>query len=100
MSAAPNLYENFRSECPQIPDVVLNDPANRGIKVIVIGAGIGGILHSYNIDKNCSNVEYTVYEKNSDIGGTWFENRYPGCACDVPSHNYSYHFAPNVSNAR
>ncbi|KAF2800321.1 flavin-binding monooxygenase-like protein [Melanomma pulvis-pyrius CBS 109.77] len=95
MSASPNLYENFRSECPQIPDVVLNDPANRGIKVIIIGAGVGGILHSYNIDKQCSNVQYTVYEKNSDVGGTWFENRYPGCACDVPSHNYSYHFAPN-----
>ncbi|PVH96181.1 FAD/NAD(P)-binding domain-containing protein [Periconia macrospinosa] len=40
----------------------------------------------------CAKVEYTVYENNSDIGGTWFENRYPGCACDVPSHCYSYHF--------
>ncbi|KAL4805227.1 hypothetical protein BDV18DRAFT_153027 [Aspergillus unguis] len=34
-------------------------------------------------------------EKNDDIGGTWYENRYPGCACDIPSHNYQYTWEPN-----
>lgn len=100
MPRSLNLYENFRSECSLIPDVTLNDPANKRMKVIVIGAGLGGILHSYNISKSCSNVEYVVYEKNKDIGGTWFENRYPGCACDIPSHAYAYHFAPNVGRLR
>lgn len=38
-------------------------------------------------------VEHVIYEKNEDIGGTWFENRYPGAACDVPSHAYTYNFA-------
>ncbi|KAL4966094.1 flavin-containing monooxygenase [Aspergillus stella-maris] len=37
-----------------------------------------------------------IYEKNPAIGGTWYENRYPGCACDVPSHNYVYSFEPKA----
>lgn len=40
-----------------------------------------------------SSVEHVIYEKNEDIGGTWLENRYPGCACDVPSHAYTFNFA-------
>jgi cation diffusion facilitator CzcD-associated flavoprotein CzcO len=36
-----------------------------------------------------------IYDKNPEIGGTWYENRYPGCACDVPSHNYTFSFDPN-----
>ena len=35
-----------------------------------------------------------IYEKNPELGGTWYENRYPGCACDVPSHNYAFSFEP------
>lgn len=35
-----------------------------------------------------------VYEKNPEVSGTWYENRYPGCACDVPAHNYAYSFEP------
>jgi hypothetical protein len=38
-------------------------------------------------------VEHVIYEKNEDIGGTWLENRYPGAACDVPSHAYTFNFA-------
>lgn len=43
------------------------------------------------------NIELTIYEKNSDVGGTWHENVYPGCACDVPAHRYCYTFNPNPS---
>lgn len=39
--------------------------------------------------------EHIVYEKNPVIGGTWYENRYPGCKCDVPSHNYQFSWRPN-----
>ncbi|KAI1975380.1 hypothetical protein LOZ55_004700 [Ophidiomyces ophidiicola] len=67
----------------------------RRVKVITIGAGVSGILMAYKIQKLCSNVEHVIYEKNEDIGGTWLENRYPNCACDVPSHAYIYDFAPN-----
>lgn len=41
-----------------------------------------------------ANKELQIYEKNDGVGGTWFENTYPGCACDVPSHNYTYSFEP------
>ncbi|KAF2742122.1 FAD/NAD(P)-binding domain-containing protein [Sporormia fimetaria CBS 119925] len=40
-------------------------------------------------------LDFWIFEKNEDVGGTWFENRYPGCACDVPSHVYQYSFCPN-----
>lgn len=39
--------------------------------------------------------EHVVYEKNLSVGGTWFENRYPGCKCDIPSHNYQFSWRPN-----
>ncbi|KAF2194076.1 FAD/NAD(P)-binding domain-containing protein [Zopfia rhizophila CBS 207.26] len=78
-----------------IPDIVYNDPSNRKLKVLTIGAGFSGILMAYQIQKYCENVEHVIYEKNADLGGTWLENRYPGCACDIPSHAYTYNFALN-----
>src|SRR6185503_1457665 len=44
--------------------------------------------------------DFTIYEKASRLGGTWRENTYPGIACDVPSHLYSYSFAPNPDFSR
>jgi cation diffusion facilitator CzcD-associated flavoprotein CzcO len=41
------------------------------------------------------NYEHVVYEKNPDIGGTWYENRYPGCKCDIPSQNYQFTWRHN-----
>src|SRR6185503_5762376 len=38
---------------------------------------------------------FVVLEKDSDVGGTWWANTYPGCQCDIPSHLYSFSFAPN-----
>ncbi|PSN74052.1 FAD/NAD(P)-binding domain-containing protein [Corynespora cassiicola Philippines] len=78
-----------------IPDVVYNDPSTRKVKILTVGAGYSGILAAYQIQKYCENVEQVIYEKNSDIGGTWLENRYPGCACDIPSHAYTLNFALN-----
>lgn len=60
----------------------------------IIGAGMAGILSAIKLrETGFRNV--TVYEKADRIGGTWRENTYPGIACDVPSHLYSYSFAPN-----
>lgn len=64
------------------------------IKVIGIGAGISGIALAYKC-RDLPDVEYQIYEKNADVGGTWYESRYPGCSCDIPAHSYSY---PWVSN--
>ncbi|RSL57412.1 hypothetical protein CEP51_014246 [Fusarium floridanum] len=78
-----------------VPDVTYKDPKNRRIRVVTIGAGFSGILLAYRIQKELENVEHVIYEKNGDVGGAWLENRYPNCACDVPSHSYVYPFAPN-----
>ncbi|RFU31171.1 hypothetical protein B7463_g5169, partial [Scytalidium lignicola] len=101
-----NLYTNGSqgnggtSDRYEIPDVLLFDPKHRKIKVLTIGAGVSGIMMAYKIQKQCENVEHVIYEKNDDIGGTWLENRYPGCACDVPSHAYTFNFALNPEWSR
>jgi 4-hydroxyacetophenone monooxygenase len=60
--------------------------------VAIIGAGMSGLLAAQRLTR--AGVRCTVYEKNADVGGTWLENRYPGCRVDVASHLYSYSFAP------
>jgi cation diffusion facilitator CzcD-associated flavoprotein CzcO len=76
-------------------DATWMDPQNRRLRVLSIGAGVSGILMAYQIQKFCDNIEHVIYEKNEDIAGTWLENRYPGAACDIPSHAYTYNFALN-----
>lgn len=63
-------------------------------RYLIIGAGMAGILSAIKLKEN-GNTNFAVYEKASTLGGTWRENTYPGIACDVPSHLYSYSFAPN-----
>ncbi|KAF4551956.1 Flavin-binding monooxygenase-like protein 4 [Elsinoe fawcettii] len=67
----------------------------RPVKVIVIGAGYSGIYCGIRIPERLKNCELVIYDKNAGVGGTWYENRYPGCACDIPSHSYQYSFNPN-----
>ncbi|KAM5545289.1 hypothetical protein V8D89_001400 [Ganoderma adspersum] len=64
----------------------------RPIKVIVIGAGFSGILAGIRFPQKIPNVDLTIYEKSAGIGGTWYNNRYPGIACDVPAHCYQFTF--------
>ncbi|EGU82080.1 hypothetical protein FOXB_07403 [Fusarium oxysporum f. sp. conglutinans Fo5176] len=71
------------------------ESANRKIRVINIGAGLFGINLAYWISVKCQNFDLTIFEKSSELGGVWNHNRYPGVACDVPSHVYQYSFAPN-----
>ncbi|KAJ3559925.1 hypothetical protein NM688_g37 [Phlebia brevispora] len=76
-------------------DVALGDFAvddYRPMKVVVIGAGISGILAGIRFRQYISNLTLTIYEREERIGGTWWTNRYPGVACDVPSHCYQYTF--------
>ncbi|WP_305822151.1 flavin-containing monooxygenase [Massilia brevitalea] len=64
------------------------------IDAIVIGAGFGGICMGRALLR--AGVErFLILERTDDIGGVWRDNRYPGAACDVPSHLYSFSFAPN-----
>jgi hypothetical protein len=63
--------------------------APRPLKIIAVGAGVSGLSLAHAVESGqLPNVELKILEKNTGLGGTWFENRYPGCACDIPSHNY------------
>ena len=59
--------------------------------VAVIGAGLSGLVVGHRLRQ--AGVDFMMFEKNHDVGGTWLENRYPGCRVDNPNHNYSYSFA-------
>lgn len=71
----------------------------RPIRVIIIGCGVTGIgavkIFKDRFQSQGKPVELVIYEKNPSVGGTWFENRYPGCSCDVPSHTYTYSWEGN-----
>jgi 4-hydroxyacetophenone monooxygenase len=60
-------------------------------RVVVIGAGMSGLLAAHRLQQ--AGVPFVVVEKDSEVGGTWWENTYPGCRVDNPNHNYSYSFA-------
>jgi 4-hydroxyacetophenone monooxygenase len=60
-------------------------------RVAIIGAGMSGLLAAHRLHQ--AGVDFVVIEKNAEVGGTWFENSYPGCRVDNPNHNYSYSFA-------
>ncbi|KAF5004023.1 hypothetical protein FDECE_9469 [Fusarium decemcellulare] len=70
--------------------------AERHVRIVCVGAGASGLLMAYKIQKHFDNFSLQVYEKNPEVAGTWYENRYPGCACDVPSHNYCWSFEPRT----
>jgi cation diffusion facilitator CzcD-associated flavoprotein CzcO len=62
--------------------------------IAIIGAGFSGLGMAYYL-KQAGFDDFVIYEKAADLGGTWRENTYPGAACDVPSHLYSYSFDPH-----
>jgi hypothetical protein len=69
-----------------IPDTNLG--ARRPIKVLIIGFGAAAINLVHILGQQAgkdSNISIQCYEKNPEVGGTWYENRYPGCACDIVS---------------
>ena len=61
--------------------------------VLVIGAGMSGILAGIRLQEH--GIPYLIIEKNAGVGGTWYENTYPGCRVDVGNHFYCYSFEPN-----
>ncbi len=65
-----------------------------GLSVAIIGAGMSGILAGIRLKQ--AGVPFVILEKNADVGGTWFENTYPGARVDVQSAFYSYSFAQKI----
>ena len=81
--------------------------------MIILGAGVSGICMAKKLDelgvrldhtkqnsidkgrKNYFECSYTILEKSESLGGTWWDNTYPGAACDISSHLYSFSFFPN-----
>ena len=61
--------------------------------VVIVGAGFAGLGMAIALDK-AGRRDYVIFEKASEIGGTWRENTYPGCACDIRSLLYSFSFEP------
>jgi cation diffusion facilitator CzcD-associated flavoprotein CzcO len=67
-------------------------PSRRALEVLIVGAGFGGIAAAIELRRR-GIAEVSILEKASDLGGTWLYNSYPGAACDVPSHLYSFSYA-------
>jgi cation diffusion facilitator CzcD-associated flavoprotein CzcO len=66
------------------------------VGTVIIGAGFSGIAMGAKM-KRAGRDDFLILEQAEEVGGTWRDNTYPGCACDVPSHVYSFSFAPNPS---
>jgi cation diffusion facilitator CzcD-associated flavoprotein CzcO len=69
------------------------------VMVAIIGTGFGGLAAAIRLARS-GRTDFVLLEKAASVGGTWRDNTYPGCACDVPSHLYSYSFAPNPAWTR
>lgn len=70
----------------------VNPPIPADFRALIIGAGISGLCAAIQFAE--AGIPYTIVERHDRPGGVWLENRYPGAACDVPSHLYSFSFAP------
>jgi cation diffusion facilitator CzcD-associated flavoprotein CzcO len=69
------------------------------LSVAIVGSGFSGIGLAIRL-KQDGVEDFAVLERGDGVGGTWHYNTYPGCACDVPSHLYSFSFAPNPEWSR
>ena len=74
-------------------------PEVKDTDVLVIGVGFSGVCAGIKLlEKGITN--FRIYNKSKGIGGTWWDNTYPGAVCDVPSHLYCYSFEPNPNWSR
>jgi cation diffusion facilitator CzcD-associated flavoprotein CzcO len=69
-------------------------PLPQHVETAIVGTGFAGMCAAIKLDE-AGRSDYVILERNAEVGGTWQANSYPGCACDVPSHLYSFSFAPN-----
>ncbi len=70
------------------------EPLPGEVRVAILGAGFSGLGMAIRL-KEQGIEDFVLLERDEDVGGTWNANTYPGCACDIPSHLYSFSFAPN-----
>lgn len=71
-----------------------NETSTRHVHVVILGTGFSGLGMAIQL-KQHGHDDFVVIEQAAEVGGTWRDNTYPGCACDIPSHLYSFSFALN-----
>src|SRR5947199_8872488 len=87
----------YRANCLSDPGAAASEAHE--VEIAIVGAGFAGLGMAMALkDGGCDDL--VVLERADDLGGTWRDNTYPGCACDVQSHLYSYSFAPNPDWSR
>jgi 4-hydroxyacetophenone monooxygenase len=87
----PMMAELLGFRTRPAPQLAVEVPS--GFQVLVIGAGVSGM--ALGIELAHAGVPFRILEKNDEVGGTWLENRYPGCGVDTPSYLYSFSFQPH-----
>lgn len=85
----PMMAEEMGFDTPPDPRPV---PADADFSAVIIGAGVSGMTAALALRK--AGIRHVILEKNDEVGGTWLENRYPGCGVDTPSYLYSFSFFP------
>lgn len=82
--AGPGLATDAYKSISETAYLLSQQPVGtrRPLRIVCVGAGFSGLAFAREVKVgNLQNVSLTIYEKNAGIGGTWYENRYPGCAC-------------------
>src|SRR5436190_232556 len=92
MPATETLNRGAAVETPR--QTTPADASERHVHVAIVGCGFAGLGMAIRLKQEGVD-DFVVLERAHDIGGTWRDNHYPGCQCDVPSHLYSFSFAPN-----
>src|SRR5438045_9739398 len=72
--------------------------ADRGFRVVVAGAGVSGLFMAEQLKR--AHIDFTVYEKAGEVGGTWRDNTFPGLFVDVLSRQYEFPFQPTYNLSR
>ena len=87
-------FNDVKNEGPPAKIREVPKGTRRKVKVIFMGFGFSGLNFQKEARELLEDVDIVFYEKNADLGGTWLENRYPGCACDIPSVVYQFSWHP------
>ncbi|MDB5374606.1 MAG: flavin-containing monooxygenase, partial [Belnapia sp.] len=89
----PMLMEEMRLGEADPRSVPIAGPLPEGFRVGIVGAGLSGLCMAIKLRE--AGIPFVIFEKNPTIGGTWYENSYPGCGVDTPNHFFSFSFEPN-----
>ncbi|MGW2395047.1 flavin-containing monooxygenase [Kitasatospora sp. NPDC001664] len=92
MAASPKRTSQVPAPAPEPAEATAERVPH--VRVAVVGSGFGGLGAGVRL-RRAGITDFVILERASAVGGTWRDNSYPGCACDVPSHLYSFSFAPN-----